>query len=170
LWWLANHTIAAGNVLEHVTLPAQSQAYAGASVADGSPWSVAMYGTWDSATSQQYAFDSQDGRVIIGNDLTDNGFYVGDTWKDIDLFADESLHTIFVISSGSSVQAYRDNVAVGTALAKNNGLAQTGATVWRDRFAAPARLWTDDIVRAAIYDIALSTGQRAALHSRLVSG
>lgn len=164
-WWLASNTIPAANVLEYVEAPAQGQLYAGADATGA--WTVAFRTTY--VTGNGYVIDSETGRLIIGiAGGGERGFYPGTgSWTNYDLFVTADA-VYYVISDGSNIQAYRDNGAIGAARA--SGVNIGGQTRWRSLYNNGAlAVWMPAIPRAAVYNIALSEAQRAALYTAMAA-
>lgn len=169
-WWLAGGAIGAGAVLEHVESPSVGQLYAGASVSAGNAWSIVARSDGYNRTSyppSRYLLDSQTGRVILGfANNTEYGFYAG-AWANVNIFADTNNHVWFLISDGSSVQAYLDGSAVGSAQSSSNGIG--GTTRWKSANNNPANAtWNNDVI-GAVYSIALDATQRSALYAAMTA-
>jgi len=167
-WWDANATIPAGNVLEYVELPTQGQAYVGAGVAAGQPWTIAVRTNYAPFAGSNYVFDSEVGRVVFGYGHPNNGFYTTDSgWIDLSLFTSGDK-TYFLIFDGTDVQAYRSASAVGSSSTSDEGLGST--TRWRDVYDLVGDAdWPADLPVAAVYDIALSSAQRSALDTSMMA-
>lgn len=166
-WWVAGGTILEADCLEHVELPAQGQLYAGAAVAGGSPWTIAVVTESTSLDLYTYVFDSLTGRVILGSNLADPGqWYATDAgWRDVGLWS--GLTSYFLVSDGAAIQAYRSGVAVGASGASNEGIG--GATRWRSHNAGALYKWPAAVPRAAVYKIAVAGAQLAALHNSMMA-
>jgi hypothetical protein len=163
-WWLSGG-IPAANVVEHVENPTVGQLYAGGTLATA--WSISFRTNLASVpTAAQYAFDSATGRVIIGIGFTTlpNGFFL-DSWNNITLFATGD-HTYMLIQTGTSVQAYRDNVAIGSAVSNTKDLG--GSTTWRSS-AGGAVPWAAAVSAGHVANIALDATQRAGLHASMMA-
>jgi hypothetical protein len=164
-WWLAGG-IPAANVVEHVENPTQGQAYAGGTLSTA--WSVSFRTNLASVpTIDSYAFDSATGRVIIGTNGTgpQNGFYISLNWRNVVLFATGD-HTYMLISDGSQVQAYRDSVSVGIAIAGNMDIG--GTTRWRSHNNTSS-VWAAAMRSAHVANIALDATMRAGLHASMMA-
>ena len=75
-----------------------------------------------------------------------------------------------ICSSGSSMQAYRDNSAIGSAI--DSGVNFGGTARWRSRYADASGNWYDwpVAVRAGhVANVALDATQRAALHAAMMA-
>lgn len=166
-WWQASGAIPDANIKEHVELPSIGQNYAGGTLSGA--WTIAVKSAWPGAGNSSYVFDAQTGRVILGYfDANNNGFQAGASFSNIGLFADTNTHVYFLLSDGTNVQAYRDNVAVGSSVTGANDIG--GVAKWRTSFDANAtRNWENEVPRAAIYSIALDVTQRAALYTSMTT-
>jgi len=165
-WWLAAGTIALANVLEHVENPAARQLYAGAAATDA--WSVSFRTNLADVPVSAMAFDCQDGRIGTSTD-GGNGLNFGAGASAISLFVDGD-HSYMVVSSGSSVQAYRDNVAIGSAVSSTVNI--TAPMRWRSRFFGLSENWYEwpVAIRAGhVANVALDATQRAALHAAMAA-
>jgi len=164
-WWLAGGAIPERNCLEHIEYPSIGQLYAGASIADGNPWTIAITTTWNGSVSQ-FAIDVETGRTVLGVGTTTNGFYVGSAWYDRTLFIANVQHVYFLICTIVETQAYRDAAPIG--LAASPDPAFSGTIRWRSTFNDPAgNMWATDILKAAIYDINLGAVRQAALYATM---
>lgn len=165
-WWLANGSIPAANVLEHVDSPTGGQNYAGGAISDGSAWTVAARtNTFTVSATSRYIFDSQTGRFILGiSDATHYGIYTG-TWNNAALFPDTNNHVIMAVCDGTNIQAYLDGVSTGTTITKK-GIAVSGATKWRSSFDSLAS-WANAVQHGAVFNIALTAAQIAALYNSM---
>lgn len=172
-WWLASGTISASNVEEHVELPSQGQLYAGGAIANGQPWSVVARGNSCSTTTSDgtsdYIFDSESGRVVLGISSAALYGFFATAWAQRSLYPDGNVYTWFLISDGSNVQAYLDNSAVGASQASGTGLANSGSTRWRTDYVGTGAIWDQAVAKAAVYNIALDSTQRAALYTAMAS-
>ena len=166
-WYLAGGTIAAANVAEWVENPSTGQLYAGGAITGA--WTIAAYTAYP-AIGPSYIFDSQTDRTILGySDPSGYGFYAGG-WANVALFSDTNLRVYFLISTGSSIQAYRDNTAIGSGRSSTNDITRSGVARWRSAYDAPTSApWENDVLRGAIYKIALDSTQRAALYSSMTA-
>ena len=170
-WWLASGTIALANVLEHVENPAARQLYAGADATGA--WTVSFRTNLASlpvAGIQIMAFDSQTGRIGAGI-LIDgsNGLGVEGLPYNRGLFATGD-HIYMICSSGSSIQAYRDNSAIGSAI--DSGVNFGGTVRWRSRYIDNSGIWYDwPVAFRAVHvaNVALDATQRAALHAAMMA-
>ena len=168
-WYLANKTIPSANLLEYVELPAAGKLYAGAAVASGQPWTVAVKTTtYVPAATSYFLFDSATGRIVIGiGNATSYGINNGTIWTNAPLYPDTNVHIIFIVSNGANIQEYLDNTAVGSNNASNKGIG--GATRWRsDNSSASTNVWTNSVPKGAVYNIALSEAQRNALYATML--
>lgn len=161
-WYLASGTISAANVAEWVENPTIGQLYAGANQTGN--YTIAIRTTWDGLTGGQHAFDTQTGRMALGVVSTANGFFNG-LWRDISLF-NTSDSVYFLTRSASGFQAYRNNVAIGTAYTATTNIS--GTTRWRAAYLLGSS-WAGTVPRAAVYNIALDATQRAALYASMAA-
>jgi hypothetical protein len=168
-WYGAGGTIAAENLLEWVETPDADQAadWAG-TVADGQPWTVAIRSTYTGADPQVlFSANSTDTIAMLsatGNDAGRSIFVAADYHLPALLVADDAVY--FVVCDGTVIRAYRDNVLIGT-IATHVGLIGT-EFVWRGLYGAPGSYdWLNAVPGAAIYDVALSGPQRAALYREM---
>lgn len=165
-WWLAGGTISGSNVKEHVELPAAGQLYAGGAITGA--WTLAVRTTWNGSNGQ-FIFDSQLGRMVLGVDgAGSKSIFVG-TWQNSAVLnASDSVY--FLVSDGANIQAYRNNSAVGSAVASAADIGNTGLTAWRSRYDNSASTpWATPVPRGAVYDIALDSTQRPALYASMLS-
>lgn len=164
-WYDGGGAIPSGNVLEHVESPATRQAYAGASIASGHAWTIFALSTGFVHSSSHYLFDSQTGRVILGNSgNAAYAFHVSGTWANVALIEDTQPHYWFLISDGANVQGYLDGTAVGSTVSGAGGINVSGSSRWRGAYDNTTGAdWTNAVPFGAIYDIALNSTQRAAL-------
>lgn len=161
-WWQAAGTIPDGNIKEHVENPTYGQAYTGGTMA--SAWTLAIRTTF--VVSSGYALDSQSGRFAAGYiGATQNGFYAG-SWANLSLFQEGVDAVYFFVSSGSEIQAYRNNVAVGSPTTSAVDIG--GTTSWRSVYDNSTLFrWLAAIPRGALYNIALDSTQRASLYTSM---
>lgn len=160
LWYTAGGTIPEENILEWVELPTNRQLYTGDDAK--AAFTIAIKTSF--AGGNQFAFDSQTGRLVLGESSQgDNGFYIGSTWHERALFPTDSTDRVyFLISDGSSVQAYRDGTAIGDPVASAVNISNT--TRWRGAYLdAPQLNWDRAMPYGVVYNIALDAAQRAAL-------
>lgn len=172
-WWLAGGTILEANVLEHVELPTVGQDYAGATVADGQPWSVAFRtDSIESATNggAKYVLACNANAPTFGMNGTNRGVYAGGAaWSQHDCFTDTSNHVWFFVCNGSSIACYLDNVEVGSPLAEHSGVG-AASSKWRSQYNNAAQAeWPNAVQAGAVFDIALSSDQRAALYTSMAA-
>ncbi len=171
-WWLGGGTIDAANVIEHPENIVQRTTYTGAAL--NTAWTISLRCNLAALpTSTAIAFDSQNGRFIIGLNIPENGFHDATAWRNITLFATGD-HTYMLESDGTNIQAYRDNVAVGTAYASPVNISATTTTRWGSRYAdGGGSTWYDwpVVIRAGhIANIALGATKRAGLHATMGIG
>jgi hypothetical protein len=175
-WWLGLGTITAGQVAEHVTTPTQGQAYAGAAVADSSPWSIFFQTNITTllASPAECLFQTlvdSDNTWSIQSDLPGvSEFTIKDAGAEVHItsgwFA-TGLANYFVVSDGTTVTVYRENVSKG-AVTSSQGFYATGAK-WRSRTTG-AGTWTPTVPYGAIYNIALDSTKRAAILGEMAGG
>lgn len=162
-WWLALGTIGSGSVEEHVESPTQGQVFGGSDVPDGSSWTIFYRTTAGSSPgSVTYAFDARStsnwtSSVYYGG-ASNTGFANGEFASGISISGQADY--AFVVD-GSYAYLYRDNVLIGTSNAFPRGLDVSNSR-WRD-YLSGGGAWTPAIPYAAIYNVALSSDQRAAL-------
>lgn len=169
-WWLGNNQIPSANVLEHVMTPDIGQAYGGAAVASGQSWTVAVksYSYLASANLARYLLDSQDGHFSAGiNTNAAYGFYSGSSWSNAALFNTAQEQIWFFVSDGVNIQAYLNNVAVGSAVASTIGLHNSGSTRWGKSYDNAAAPWNNPILYGAVYDKAIGAVEREGLYYAL---
>lgn len=164
-WYDGGGAIPSGNVLEHVQSPSVRQLYAGASIASGHAWTIFAISTGFVHSTSHYLFDSNTGRVILGNSgNAAYAFHVSGTWANVPLIEDTNPHYWFLISDGANVQGYLDGSAVGSTVAGAGGINVSGVSRWRGaNDNTTGADWTNAVPFGAIYDIALNSTQRAAL-------
>lgn len=170
-WWLANAQVSASHVKEHVELPDIGQLYAGGAIADGQPWTVVVksFSYLASANALHYLFDSQDGQFVAGiSNSSSYGFYNGTSWANPAIFNTAQEQLWFFVSDGSTIQAYLNNVAVGSPSSSVIGLDVSGQTRWGSAYDNSAAFWNNPILYGAVYNIALSTRQRNALYQAIL--
>lgn len=169
-WWLGGGTIAAANVLEYVELPTQGQAYAGASVEDDQPWTIAASTSWNGEAGGQYVFDSSTPRIILGiSGASERGFYCG-SWTNIDSFVNSSTNYHYLlISTGTAISLYRNGELYLGPVSVSRGFGQFGATRWRSDYLGTGAAWVRAVPRAAVYNVALDATQRAGLYASMVA-
>jgi len=165
-WWLAGGAISGDNCLEHVEYPSIGQLYVGASVADGNPWTIAVTTAWD-GNDNQFIIDIQTGRIILGLSLAGvNGFHLTGLWYERNLFTSGVQCVYFLICTALQTQAYRNAVAIGSASGFDPPLS--GNARWRSNYSTPDTTpWSADVLKAAVFDIALDTAQRTALYNTM---
>lgn len=154
-WWEVSGAIC----LDHVEDASIGEVYDGDSVSSGSPWTIAVrFAKGDD--SNAYVFDSLTGRIIFGYDgAGKNGFFDGE-WHDAGLF-DNDDHVYILVSDGSDIQAYRDNVAQGASKSSSVGIG--GTTRWFARYYDNGGDCEGDKIAGAVYSSALTDSQRASL-------
>ena len=169
-WYLADRTISISQIAEWVENPLRRQLYDGGTLATA--WTVSLRTNLEELAASKYAFDSLTGRVAIGVDAnvsTENGFLTVGAMADLDLFATGD-HTYMLVSSGSSIQAYRDNEAVGDPVSSTNNIG--GTVRWGSRYSITGGAWYDwpvGIRAGHVAKIALSATQRAKLHASMMA-
>lgn len=166
-WWRGNGTITAANVLEHVEVPSVGQLYVGTAVASGQPWSVAIR-SWSylaSANVTRSLFDSETGRILLGISTSANYGLYTTAWNVRALFGTAADQVWFIVSDGTTITVYLNNVVVGATIASTNGLAVSGSTRWGSSYSgAGSGPWNNPIKGGAVYNVALTTAQRQALY------
>lgn len=167
VWYTANGAIPLTNIAEYVVNPMAGQLYGGVALSDA--WSISFRTTLASVPASNFAFDSEIGRIVLGIISGNNGYYVPAGWQNIGLFTTGD-HTYMLISTGSSVQAYRDNVAIGAAVADGVNLQSVSISRWRSNYSSAAsNVWPSAIVAGHIANIALDAMQRSALHMAMMA-
>lgn len=189
-WWLAYNTIGSANVLEHVESPTQGQLWANTgSVAANSSWTVA-FRTQRSPTGNTMAFNvispgfSDIDYVTLQQ--TTNGEVQKAGWGSArssqNSFMTPGTANYFtgvriVDATDGYGELYRDNTLVeqiGWSLPGFTPIPAAGSGTARWRSAATGTAtqpWAQALSRAAVYNIALSSTQRAALNEAMtVSG
>jgi len=166
-WWLGGGTIDSANVLEHVESPSIGQLYAGGSVSDASPFTVAVK-TSNASLGDKHLFSSADGRLYIGMSAPSESVYsLGTGWV-VPAFVEDSTQRVYMwVFSGASVSVYRDNSLIGSN-GFSKGIAQSGDTKWRSRYST-GNTWIDAVPVAAVYNIALSSAQRTGLYNSMAA-
>ncbi len=159
-WYLAGG-IPAANVVEHVENPTQGQAYGGGAIA--AAWTVSFRTNLASTPSSVYAFDCQSGRLIIGAGDS-NGIYAG-SWRELGLFTTGD-HTYMIVSNGTTIQAYRDNVATGSAVTASTDIG--GTVKWRSSYASGAN-WPVALRAGHVANVGLDATMRAGLHASMMA-
>lgn len=160
--------IAAANVLDKVMHPNTGTLYAGSAVADSNPYTLAFYTDVQSPDGANHCLVSADDNAVgllVGLGLAgQNGWRdKTGTWHDIGLFT-SGAKSYFLVCDGANTQAYRDNVAVGSAVARADGFSTMR---YRSRWnSATGWSWTPNI-RAAIFNKALDSDERSALHTSI---
>ena len=154
------------NVVEYVENPAQGQLYAGGTLS--SAWTLSIRTNLASVPTNFFylAFDSQSGRFAVGLSGANNGIFVGSSWQNRTLFVSGD-HTYMIVQSGSSIQCYRDAVAIGAAISGSVDIG--GTTRYRTDYSATLYPWLSTLRAAHIANIALSADQRTALHATLMA-
>ena len=173
-WWLAGGAIASAQVAEHVENPANRQLYAGAALTNA--WTVSFRTNLPDLGlgTGKYALDSYDaiaGRIGIGTASgagIENGLIAGGAFVNIPLFATGD-HSYIVVSSGTSIQCYRDGIAVGAPTASTSKIA--GTTRWRSRYIISGTWfdWPSALRAGHIANVALNAQQRTALHTAMMA-
>jgi hypothetical protein len=164
-WYLANALIPGVNVINAVQLPA-ARLQVTATITGA--WTVALRTVLASVPTDEFAFDAETGRISLISSAGTNGMQIAAGLYNRTLFV-EGDHTYMLVSTGASLQAYRDNVAIGAAVA--SALDIGGVVRWRSRYALSGtwRDWVAPVPGAALYNIALSEAQGAALHTSLMA-
>lgn len=166
-WSLGGGAIPAANVVEAVELPTQGQLYAGGALATA--WTVSIRTNLASAPTNQYTFDSQSGRVVLGIGAAgQNGFLESGSWKDVALFVTGD-HTYMLVCTGTGVRVYRDNVAIGSSYANSPDIATADATRWRANYLNSGSFWAAELRSGHVANIALDATQRAGLHASMMA-
>lgn len=183
-WWLAGGLIGSANVLEHTESPGTAQAwsYTG-TVTAGSPWMIAFRSDQVLPTGLTYknAFSvSQTGgtihRFIAGTILSNPDYIIqaspGYLGRGSAMMVAGTYNYFLVMTSGS-VTFYRSTTALSTSnSASTIGIPLHGTSAyWRG--VPPAGIdgnWPAALPRAAIYNIAPSAAQLAALDSWMTTG
>lgn len=167
-WWSANGVLDLATVKEYIELPVQGQLYVGGGMTGA--WTVAIRTTWDGVVTatEEFLLDSEFGRFVTGiNSVGVNGFFAG-SWVEKGLY-NTSDSVYFLVSNGTSIQAYRNNVAMGTAVTSSVDFANGGSTRWRSRYTSGSEFpWTNPVQRASVYNIALDSTQRQALYNAMM--
>ncbi len=173
-WQLAGGQIASAYVEEYVATPSQGQDWT-ATLGTQSNFSIALRTSKNSADAIANAFSSY-------SDINNYMYLGGDrfrywgaavSWDVISIWPNTSAHNIIIVATyaaGYQFQVYRD----GTLLATSpSGMAAYTFSTATERWRCDANgvnTWTDAITRAAIYNVALSSTQVAALNTTLTSG
>jgi len=167
-WETGNGTIPIGNVINAVKLPAsRTQIVTGLPVTGA--WTVVARTNPASLPTGFYLFDSETGRVFLAPGVVPAGYSPQGTNTTPLLTTGD--HTYMLVSSGTQLQAYRDNAAIDGAV--NSTVDIGGVTRWGSRYTPTGGVnwfdWPVPVPGAAIYNIALDSTQRAALHTSLMA-
>lgn len=168
-WWLALGTISSGNVEEYVEAPTQGQSVSNSvSVANGSPWTVFYRTNATSLTVDEIAFSvvttGGTGSGWVRGQLTSGGTnrILADSNEIAGIFS-TGTHDYMIVCDGSQVSAYRDNTLINAPASYAKGISGTESdSRWRSG-SGGLQPWTPSFPQAAIYDIALSSTQRASV-------
>lgn len=171
VWWTANGAIGTANVMEHVEYPTQGQlwTYAGTLTGD---WTVVFRSAQETGSGTKTAF-----RVGTASDSTDPKVYwfaASGQWRLNNATGTATLpagtQNYFVINDDtilhqSSLAYGPGSGTVGASLFSDTPTDISGtARTWRSApgSASPTR-WSNEFPKAAVYNKALSGGERAAL-------
>lgn len=181
-WWRAYNTIGSASVLEHTEAPGTAQAWTyGGTITGGSPWMIAFRSAPAGLGGSAYAFESgfSLGRHYFAvEDISNLGTAYAVAVKTSYLGVGTSMmeagtHNYFLIANGGTTQFFRDT----TLIAERSEPALTYGTPnlvgvggrWRSS-ATPAHSWPVAIPRAAIFNIAPTPTQLAALSDAMQTG
>ncbi len=175
-WWLGLETIDAANVLTHVENPAQGEGL-GVDGTPGSSYTIFFLTTIADITPSAnevavrlknvYTYDTASQYMVLesGGDSyavsTRFGYSISGVF-------DTGQHSYFLVNTGSTSYVYRDDTLIGLLYSADYGFYQGGETVWRASTSVPADPWTPELPYAAVYNIALSETQRAALIANVI--
>lgn len=178
-WWLGYLTIGTANVLEHVESPGTAQLWTNVgSAAAGSPFTVAFrsgsvaipndgtipyaFGVNDPGPSATSFFDT-----LRNGSNQDYSFQAGGAGAGAPTnttMPAGAPSNYFVISSGTSAALYRGTTLLASAAGTPpGGIPAAGVSPgrWRSFYDAdPFTIWTEELPRAAVYNIALNSTQR----------
>lgn len=179
-WWLGHNSIGSANVLEHVETPTQGQLWANTgSVATGSAFSIAFRS--ERPTANDYAFsvyvpgygvfDSLLFRTVQAT-VTYQAAQFGSATSTTDQFMPVSgTSNYFMVYDATYGYLYRDNVQVWSgSVTTPHGIlpASSGTARWRSQYTGTANApWGTPLLRAAVYNVALNSTQRAALNDHM---
>lgn len=190
-WWRAYNTIGSANVLEHVENPTQGQPWTDfGTVAGTGNWTIALRsGRQVPDSGDHYAFSASSQNGTFGQvfgivnasfgGTTVYGVYIGGDVERITgsaIMPTSGTYNYFLVKSGTVLTFYRDTTLVGTMLANTGVFGSTpfglrgSASYWRAANAGTTSPWVPAMPRAAVYNIAPSESQFAALNDAMTTG
>ncbi len=153
---------------EHIESPTVTQSVSnGVLVTNGSPWSVFLRSADPGGTTNKIAFyiESSDEYILRLQAATQNWVVRTNFVSGV---VDSGENDYFIVSNGTTITVYRNTTTIGS-FADSYGLDGSKNSVWRSSPAGSAP-WDVDIPNAAIYNVALSSNQRASLTSAIDGG
>lgn len=171
-WWLGFATIGSANVMTHVESPTQGQLWAhSGSVAAGDPFTIAFRTTGDAVDNFNTIYSTYfGGSVNQAVSIGAMGASSGTTSASFGMSAGTNNYAI--VHSGTSIFVYENNVAVGSAFGTTVMIAGTaaGTARWRSAYDnGTVSYWPNALPKAAVYNIALNSGQRSSLGSAMAA-
>lgn len=177
-WWTGDGAIGTANVMERVNYPTQGQAWTYAGTITGA-WSIAFRSGSVPLPGAGTAVLFHAGTGAIGTAVSskDARFYgvSGLYWIAGNGFAFNAPSTsfpagtnnIFLVHNATNLSTYIGTGGIDQQTIADYDISGT-ARRWRsDRLFSTVTMWPDPVPMAAVYDIALSAGQRTALNSAM---
>ncbi len=166
-WYTAGGSIPGSAVLISATNPTQGQQWTGVgSVGSSNPYTIFFRSAQESLGGTTYAFALS---YLPNGGMgfrTSGSLYVLGNGLGVNIFGSSLMtagtHNYMIVNNGSAVTLYRDTVSLGTNSDPARGF-NVNAGRWRSD-SNGLRPWANELPLAALYNIALDSDQRAALH------
>lgn len=173
-WWTAGGSIPNENVLTHTRNPTQGQSWGGGgSIAAGSAWTIVFRSGQEPLPSglvQKFAYYVP--FIIVNFHANDSSYRAeagGNRFVNSSGMMTSGTHTYYSIHQGGTLSVYRDTTLVGSDGTGDGTVEAINIAQgrWRGLPGLPDTYWGNTLSHAAVYNIALSGGQRSALHNTI---
>jgi len=172
-WWRALGTVASADVLEHVESPTQGQSVDNSVViADGAAWSVYFQTNATALTKSPaevaWTFINTAESHAVTPQIGATAFLGVSGTSGIASYFSTGLQDYLVVCDGATLYGYRNGALIGSVPYARGINGSKTQTEWRA--SGGANQWTPSIPYGAIFDIALTSDQRAALIAAVAGG